>query len=403
MGRTGTVIIFPLLLLVSWAAVAYTYVAFPLLIGFIARVAGRRSVAGDVPDDELPRVAVVVAAHNEERFIADKIRNTWELDYPPDRLTLLVGSDGSSDRTPDLLRAAHHPRLETRIFDARRGKVSVLNDLMACLDADVAVLSDADTRLAPDAVRQLVRHFRDPRVGCVNGALRIEHGGGVSGEGLYWRYELWIKRQETRLGFVIGCYGGILAIRPELYRPLPASTIVEDFVLTMRLLEQGKRVLFDPEARATEPASASAHDEWERKVRIGAGDFQALGLTRAMLHPRHGLQAFAFWSHKVLRWLAPFFLVLGLACNLVLALWPGAPGADAWRGLLALQALGVGAAAWAFRLPSGARLPGWLRPAAYFYLMNYALLCGFVRWRRGTQPVTWRQATRQAPKESPCA
>lgn len=387
---------------VCWALIAYTYAAFPLLVAALSRLAGRDAPADAGPEDELPRVTILVAAHNEERFIEAKIRNTWQLDYPPDRLTLLIGSDGSTDATPDLLRNAQAPRLQAEIFPRRRGKVSVVNDLIAQAKAEIVLLSDANTLLAPDAVRKLVRHFRDPRVGCVNGALAIEHNGGVSGEGIYWKYELWIKRHESRLGFVIGCYGGILAIRRELYQPIPASTIVEDFVLTMRIMEQGRIVRFDPEARATEPASASSHDEWERKVRIGAGDYQALALTKQLLHPRYGLKAFAFWSHKVLRWLVPFFLLGALACNLAIVALGGARGLafDLFAGLFAAQAAAIALSALIFRLPAGTRTPGWLRPISYFYLMNYALLCGFFRWARGGQPVTWRQAARQASGEA---
>lgn len=386
-----------LMFFASWALVAYTYCAFPLLMALLARFAGGQAQGMEEwPEDELPRIAVVVAAYNEERFIAAKIDNTWQLDYPPDRLTLLIGSDGSSDSTPELLQSLPHPRLHTRIFGPRRGKVSVVNDLMSEVEADIVILSDANTMLAPDAARKLARHFQDPRVGCVNGALVLEHNGGVSGEGLYWKYELWIKTNESRLGFVIGCYGGILAIRPELYQPLPASTIVEDFVLTMRIMAQERIVRFDPEARATEPATASSQAEWQRKVRIGAGDYQALGLTRQMLHPRYGMRAFAFLSHKVLRWLVPFFLICALLCNAGIVAQHGLSAADPFTWLLAMQAAGIVLSGIVYRLPLGCSPPVWLRPISYFYLMNYALLCGFVRWAADRQPVTWQQAAKQA-------
>lgn len=386
----------------SWVLISYTYFVFPVLMALLATLSRR---ADEVPEEggeeELPTVAVVVAAYNEERFIEAKIRNTWQIDYPPDRLTLLIGSDGSSDGTPRLLRAAQHPRLQAKTFEDRRGKVSVINDLMSEVDADLVILSDANTMLAPDAVRKLARHFRDPKVGCVNGALSLEHNGGVSGEGLYWKYELWLKTNESRLGFVIGCYGGILAIRSELYQPLPASTIVEDFVLTLRIMEQDRIVRFDPEAHATEPASASSRAEWDRKVRIGAGDYQALAMTRRMLHPRYGMRAFAYLSHKVLRWCVPFFLLFALICNVGLVIQKGFSPADTFTWLLAMQFGGILLSALVYCLPAGYGAPVWLRPISFFYLMNYGLLCGFVRWVRGRQPVTWKQAARQASGETP--
>lgn len=384
----------------SWAVIAYTYIAFPLVIALLSWASrGNGQSVAAWPEETLPTVAVVVAAYNEQLDIAAKVQNTWQIDYPAERLTLLIGSDGSSDSTPKLLTDALHPRLTSCLFSQRRGKVSVLNDLMAKVDADIVVLSDANTLLAPDAVRKLVRHFQNEAVGCVNGALSIEHNGGVSGEGLYWKYELWLKTQESRLGFVIGCYGGILAIRRELYTPIPATTIVEDFVLTMRIMAMNRIVRFDPEARATEPASASSRAEWGRKVRIGAGDYQALGLTRQMLHPRYGLRAFAYWSHKVLRWFVPFFLVFALLANFGIVLLGHHHCAGVYGASLGLQIAGILVAAIAYRLPAGSGPPSWLRPISFFYLMNFALLCGFFRWLRGRQPVTWQQAARQTTGE----
>ncbi|HLV79474.1 MAG TPA: glycosyltransferase family 2 protein [Chthonomonadaceae bacterium] len=373
----------------AWALILYTYALFPLLLAFCARLRGRPASqeAHPAADESLPRVTMVVAAYNEAGVLPAKLANTWQIDYPQDRFTLLVGSDGSADETPRILQACPDPRLRSHLFTQRRGKISVLNDLLKAVDTDIVVMSDANTMFAPDAVRKLVRHFENPRVGCVSGELSLEQDGGVSGEGLYWRYECWIKRNEGRLGFLIGCNGGIFALRRALYEPLPASTIVEDFVLTMRVIERGYLVRFEPEARATEPPCPSARAEMVRKVRIGAGGWQALGLTRALLHPRYGLCAFAFWGHKVLRWLVPLLLLMALAANAGLA------GLALYRLLLALQVGGALIAAWAY---PGRRLPRWTRPISYFYLMNYALFCGFLRFLFGTQRVTWDRASSPA-------
>lgn len=378
-----------LLFWIAWALILYTYALFPLLLAFCARLRGRpeSQEADNSAAGALPRVAMVVAAYNEAGVLPAKLANTWQIDYPQDRFTLLIGSDGSTDGTPQILQACLDTRLQPHLFTERRGKISVLNDLMQAVDADIVVMSDANTMFAPDAVRKLVQHFQDPRVGCVSGELSLEQDGGVSGEGLYWRYECWIKRNEGRLGFLIGCNGGIFALRRDLYEPLPPSTIVEDFVLTMRVLERGSLVRFEPEARATEPPCPSARAEMVRKVRIGAGGWQALGLTRALLHPRYGLRAFAFWGHKVLRWLVPLLLLVALAANVGLA------GLSLYRLLLALQAAGAMIAIWAY---PGRRLPKWTRPISYFYLMNYALFCGFLRFLFGTQRVTWDRASSPA-------
>ena len=372
----------------AWCLILYTYVLFPLVLAICARRVKSTDQGRDETRDEFPRVAMVVAAHNEARVIAEKLTNSWSLDYPADRFRLVVGSDGSSDNTVEILNACGDPRLQVRRYAQRRGKISVLNDLIRETDADIVVMSDANTMFAPDALRLLVPHFSDPLVGCVSGELSLEQEGGVSGEGLYWKYEGWIKRSESRLGFLIGCNGGIYALRRALYQPLPPSTIVEDFVLSMRVLEQGYRVRFEPAARATEPAAPSARAEMVRKVRIGAGGFQALGLTHRLLHPRHGICAFAFWGHKVLRWCVPLLLVAALAANVALI------GTGVYHLLLGLQAAGAIVAGWAYNARSGARFPKWIRPISYFYLMNYALLCGFFRFAFRTQRVTWDRASR---------
>jgi cellulose synthase/poly-beta-1,6-N-acetylglucosamine synthase-like glycosyltransferase len=337
-------------------------------------------------DDDLPRVAMVVAAWNEASVLRQKLENTWAIDYPAHLLTLVIGSDGSDDETAAILEACGDRRLQAHCFAERRGKISVLNDLMSRVDAEIVVMSDANTMFAPDAVRLLVRRFQDPAVGCVSGELGLERDGGVSGEGLYWRYENWIKRQESRMGFLIGCNGGIFAIRRELYTPLPPNTLVEDFVLTMRILERGARVEFEPEARATEPACPSARAEMIRKARIGAGGFQAMGMTRALLNPLRGMPAFAYWGHKVLRWFVPLFLMVTLVCNLLLLDQP------LYVVILGAQVVGVFIACWAYLARPGAEPPRWTRPVSYFYLMNYALFCGFIRFLLGTQRVTWKRA-----------
>jgi cellulose synthase/poly-beta-1,6-N-acetylglucosamine synthase-like glycosyltransferase len=378
----------------AWGLVAFTYIGFPVLLALMAEISARRSgprTVEPLPDCDLPRVAMVVAAYNEEAVLPAKLANTWQLDYPSHRLDVLIGSDGSSDSTGTILRRCSDDRLRSFVFSERRGKISVLNDLMAHTDADIVVMSDANTLYSPDAIRKLVAHFQDPCVGCVSGELTLDNDGGASGEGLYWRYESWIKRNESRLGFLIGCNGGIFSLRRALYDPLPASTIVEDFVLTLRILQKGYRVLFAPEARATEPACVTSRAEMTRKIRIGAGGWQALGLTRALLHPRYGTRAFAFWGHKVLRWLVPLVFLVAIVINVVLLQHP------IYQILFAVQLLGALVALWAYRAGPGSPLPKWTRPISYFFLMNYALGCGFARFIFGTQRVTWDRGAPTSP------
>lgn len=383
---------------IAWAVILYTYLFFPMVLAWFARRRSSDPSPESLADERLPRIVIVVAAYNEARHILAKLANTWALDYPADRLQLLIGSDGSDDATPELLKQCTDPRLRCRLFPQRRGKISVLNALMAEVsadDADIVVMSDANTLFAPDALRHLVKHFQDEKIGCVSGELSLEKEGGVSGEGLYWKYEGWIKRSESRLGFLIGCNGAIFALRRALFEPLPPSTIVEDFVLSMRVLEHGYTVRFEPNAKATEPPCPSARAEMVRKIRIGAGGFQALGLTYRLLSPRYGLCAFAFWGHKVLRWLVPCFLLLALAANLWLARSPF------FAALFGMQAVGAIVAFAAHLATERWVMPRWTRPVSYFYLMNYALFCGLLRYLFGTQRVTWDRVTSTAPLANP--
>lgn len=371
--------------------VAYSYLIYPLVLAVacrLQRLIGRSQKPAVEPiDSEWPNVTMVVAAYNEERVIADKIANSLAIDYPTDRLRVVIASDCSSDRTNEIVAACEDPRIRLIGYTERRGKIGVLNATIPNLEDDLVIVSDANTIYAPDAVKALVRHFADERVGCVCGELVLEDpNGGGSGEGLYWKYETLLKRMESRLGFLLGATGGIFAIRRKLFRRLPAGTIVEDFVLPMKILEEGHRVCYEPAARATETTAPSMQEEMRRKTRIGAGGFQAIGLTKGMLDPRRGIPALGYWSHKVLRWVAPFLLLGAVLTNILLIPEP----AYAYFLAAQLAAIAVGLQG----LTPRAIDHKLVRPVRYFFLMNLALFIGFFRFLRGTQRVTWEQAAR---------
>jgi cellulose synthase/poly-beta-1,6-N-acetylglucosamine synthase-like glycosyltransferase len=378
----------------AWALIIYTYLLFPVLLFILSRAFGSYPRLDEpYPDDEdLPRVAVVLAAFNEEHVIAEKLRNIWLLDYPYDKLEVYIGTDGCTDATASVVSTCTDRRLHLFPFPQRRGKISVLNDLRSVVEAEIVVMTDASTMFAEDAVRNLVRHFSDPRVGCVTGELCIQEAGDVSSEGLYLRYDRWIKRSEGRLGCVTCVTGAIFAIRKCLWEVLPASTISEDLVLCARVLAKGKAVIAEPHARAVDPPCTTVKAEMGRKMRIGAGVFQALGLTTGILSPLAGLRCFTYIGHKVLRWFVPLFFIVAVVANSAIVLWPGCDEGNAARALLAGVIAGALASVWTYRLPMGRKPPKLLRPLAYFYLMNYALLRGFVRFLMGRQPVTWERA-----------
>jgi len=366
----------------------YSYIGYPLVLAVACRLQRlfrrERSLAPE-ETTEWPRVTMLVAAYNEASVIQDKIENSLAIDYPADRLRVVIASDGSSDATNSLVSARVDPRIQLIGYTQRRGKIGTLNATIPNLEDEIIVMSDANTMYAPDAVKKLVRHFADERIGCVCGELILEDpNGGGSGEGLYWKYETLLKRMESKLGFLLGATGGIFAIRKSLFRPLPPSTIVEDFVTAMKILEDGHRVCYEPTARATEYTAPTVKDEMKRKSRIGAGGFQAIGLTAPMLNPLRGLPALGYWSHKVLRWVVPFLMLGALLSSAALAgqpLYALALGAQLLSVAIGLD--GLGSARIDLRL---------IRPLRYFFLMNLALFIGFFRFLRGTQRVTWEQA-----------
>jgi cellulose synthase/poly-beta-1,6-N-acetylglucosamine synthase-like glycosyltransferase len=337
-------------------------------------------------------VSVVVAAHDEERWIRAKVENTLALDYPEDRLELLVGCDGCADGTAREARAAAEGSGRVRVLEypVRAGKASVLTRTVPHARGDLVVLTDANTMLDPRALRGLARRFEDPAVGAAVGRLRLVTPGKPGhAEGLYWRYETALKLWEGRRGAVIGANGGIYAIRRLLWQPLAADTIVDDLVVPARIAVRGWKVVYAPDAVAVEEATGDAGREFVRRARIGAGDWQALRRVPELLDPRTGFVCFAFVGHKLLRWTAPLWLAGALVASAVLSLAPGAWGA---RAILVAQAAFYGLA-WAGRR-GGVR--GALARAAsfahYFVAMNAALAVGFWRFLRNAQGAAWERA-----------
>jgi cellulose synthase/poly-beta-1,6-N-acetylglucosamine synthase-like glycosyltransferase len=343
-------------------------------------------------------VSVLLSAHNEEDVIAGRIANLLELDYPRDRLEILVGSDGSTDRTCEIVTRFQHHGARLVAFDQRRGKASVVNDLIARARGDVVVLTDANTLFHADAVRQLVTAlWRNPSACAVVGRLDLhapEEGGNL--DGVYWRYETWIKTLESYFGVVLGANGAIYAFRRDRYRKLPPGAIVDDFLIPMLMrIRSGGPVFFVPEARAWEASPDRILDEFRRRVRIGAGDLQALLWTWRLLLPWKGLVSVAFFSHKVLRWFGPWLMLIGFAANLWLLDEPFFR--ILFVGQLALYGAGIGAGL-------VQSLPSLGKAAAavwYFLVLNAALLLGFVRFVLGMARPFWGTAQRKAWPPSP--
>ncbi len=361
----------------------------------LARLYGRkprRSPLGLV-DDSCPAVSLLIlAAFNEESVIAERLLNALAMDYPPEKFEVIVGTDGCSDRTAEIVRGFADSGVRLLEFRGNRGKASVLNDAVAQARGEIVLMSDANTQIEPRAALNLARWFADPEVGSVVGRLvLVDPVTGRNADGLYWKYETFLKKCEARLGALLGANGAIYAIRRDLYAPIPAGTIVDDFVIPLLAKQRtGCRIVYDPEAEAVEETAPSVGAEFHRRARIGAGGYQSVGMLWRLLDPRRGWVAFAFLSHKVLRWLCPFFLIGALAANVALADRPP------YRVLLVAQAAFYALAVLMAFVPAGARILRPLRLATMFVSMNAALFVGFWRWLLGRQRGAWRRTERLA-------
>jgi len=382
------------LALAPFVLLLYTYAAYPAILALLGRFRredrAKREASG--PGDGMT-VSVVLSAYNEEEVISARIRNLLSLDYPADRLEILVGSDGSTDGTCRAVPSLHDRRVRLFAFKRRRGKAAVINDLVAASRGDVVLMTDANTDFEPGVARALVRELARHSEACaVVGRLDLispAERGNL--DGAYWKYETWVKRLESHFGCVLGANGAIYAFRRAEFEPLPRGVIVDDFLLPLLIrLRHGGGVYFVEEAVARETSPPSVADEFRRRIRIGAGDVQALRWTWRLLLPWRGTVAFAFLSHKVLRWAGPWLILAGFLGELRVV------GEPAFLALLLGQAAVLLLALFGpplRRLPVlGAAAAG----ARYFLVLNAALLVGSVRLTLGAARPFWGVAPRRA-------
>ncbi len=378
---------------ISAALLLYNYLVYPAGIILLARLRGSQQAPKQNAADSgsLPSVTLIIAAYNEERVIEVKIRNSLEMDYPKEQLRILVVSDGSTDSTPQIVQRFQDQGVQSLHEPARRGKTAALNRAVACATSDIVVFSDANNMFEKNALRELVRHFNDPRVGGVCGLKQIYDSSereSSQGDSLYWKYESAIKESESRLGSITNADGEIFAIQRRLYQPVDDTVINDDAEITFILIKKGYRVLYERRAVSYEHASIRIEDDFYVKVRMVSGGFQTVARYWAFLLPPRSWFAFSFLSHKVLRWLAPEFMILIATSSLWLVSRPFFLGMVILQGIFYLLAF-IG---WFAREGMGRSTIFYV--PFYLCTMNLAALRGLWRFIAGTQTTQWRKAER---------
>ena len=366
------------------ALLAWVYAGYPCLLWVLKLLDFRRQVR--VAKIE-PRVTLVISAYNERQVMSAKLENCRQLAYPADRLEIIVVSDASDDGTDEVVRAAGPPVRLLRM-ETRGGKTVGLNAALRVAHGDIVVFSDANAMYERDALQMLVRNFADPRVGAVTGESRYKIGAddaSTESEGAYWSYEIWIKGLESSLGSVVGGDGAIYAIRRGLYVDLAPGDL-SDFVNPLQIVAQGYRNVYEPDAVSWEGGAEGYGAEFRRKVRIVNRAWRATGKMRRLLNPfRHGFFAVQFLSHKVLRWLVPWLMLLVLATNTLIAgLSP------VYTLLLAGQVLFYALALVGWLLAGKGGPLGRITSIPYYFcLVNLASMVALVEVFRGKEYRTW--------------
>jgi biofilm PGA synthesis N-glycosyltransferase PgaC len=393
-----------IIFVLSLSLVFYNYAGYALIIGclnFLRKKDPENDRGRIVPNDPFfPTVSFIVAAYNEEDFIEKKILNSLDQDYPADKIEFIFITDGSTDSTTGIV--SRYPLIRLIHQPGRYGKSAAVNRAVASARNEILIFSDANTTLNKEAVRNIVRHYRDSRTGGVAGEKKVVPLEGAidetgAGEGLYWKYESLLKKMDARFYSVVGAAGEIFSVRREHYQHLSPDIILDDFILSLQIAQKGYRIAYEPEAFAMELPSLSLKDERKRKVRISAGGFQSIGiLWPLLLFWRQPRLSFLYISHRVLRWtLSPLCLILALVANLALCLGsPATSGSTTiyWIFLI-LQLLFYALAALAAVMPPAKR-PSILKLPYYFTFMNISVIWGFFRFLRGRQSGVWEKANR---------
>jgi len=370
---------------ISIFIIIYSYLLYPVTLTIFSRAFGRPTLKNE---QLRPIVAVLVPVHNEENVIRKKIENILNLDYPPEKLWIWIGSDCSTDATEQIVRDLGHPRINLWRAPERGGKTGVINRLAPLIDADIILFTDANTMHRRDCLRAMVRHFADPEVGGVAGHIdHVLSDEDEYAETFYRTFESKQKFMEGLLHSTISAFGGFYALRSPLFRPIPANAYSNDDVLIpMNVVRQGFRVVYDAEAVSEEDVTEGVKTEFKRRIRIGAGNFQAFFWLLDFLNPLKGWPFFCYVSHKVTRWFSPlFFTMAALSCIFLFFASGRVLYSMIFMAGLVLSVAGV------FHKFIPLRIT---RHIFYFIAMNTALVLGFFRFIIGIRSAAWSRTER---------
>ncbi|GAA3950054.1 glycosyltransferase family 2 protein [Pedobacter ginsengiterrae] len=383
---------------ISLFIIIYTFVGYGFLLFFLVRIKRifkKNYLFSD--SAELPTVTVLIAAYNEENIIEEKITNTLELDYPKDKTQIIVITDGSSDSTPNKIAAYQDVLLLHK--DLRTGKMAAIKRAMPSVTNEIIVFTDANTFLNKSAIKELVKHYQNEKVGAVAGEKRIMveelADASSAGEGFYWKYESLLKKWDYELYSNVGAAGELFSIRTELYQPVESDTIIDDHMIAMRIAEKGYLIAYEPEAYAMETASANTKEELKRKVRIAAGGIQSILRLKKAANPfYYPLLTFQYISHRVLRWtVTPFLLIAALVLNGIIAY---KTDVFFYKTLFTAQILFyILSLLGMFFERKNIRIKAFFIPY-YFCVMNYAVVAGIIRFYRKNQSAAWEKSQRKS-------
>lgn len=380
------------LLTLSFLGIAHAYIFYPLILKLLVR--GRHPSTID-PGIAYPEITILLAAFNEEEVIEEKIHSTFDSDYPKDKIKLLIGSDNSSDATNEIVTRlqVQYPNMRFMLFKERQGKIKIMNRLASETESGLLIFTDANVFFQKNTLNELVRHFNEPRVQLVCGNIIKEDHllQGVSQQEIYYMdYENTLKfREYIQFGFCLGAEGGCFAIRKDAFRPVPEHFLTDDFFTTMQVIRSGGRVVFERQAICREDSVGDPKVELKRKTRIQIGNMQNLVYFRHCIHPFRKL-GFAFISHKILRWITPFLLILIIITSFLLSV------ESAFFLILGLATLCICFSPLANYLLAKCRIKlPLLNFAAHFIMMNWALLRGFFLFFRKRGTSHWQPTPRK--------